>query len=85
LPGAQATQVAAEALGMKLPGMHGVGADEPTLHAWPGGHAWQSACARLPVTLPKVPSLHGEGAALRSGQNEPKMHALQPVDPPSVW
>ena len=85
MPGAQATQVAAEALGMKLPGMHGVGADEPTLHAWPGGHAWQSACARLPVTLPKVPSLHGVGAALRSGQNEPKMHALHPVDPRSVW
>ena len=75
LPGAQAVQMAAEALGMKLPGTHAVGADEPTLHALPGGHAWQLACALLLVLLPKVPSSHGKGAALRSGQKEPVLHA----------
>ena len=85
LPGAQASQMCAEAVGMKLPGIHAVGADEPTLHALPGGHAWQSVCALLLVTLPKVPSSQGEGAALRSGQKDPVLHAWHLVCPPRVW
>ena len=68
-----------------LPVAQSDGAVEPAAQKLPAGHAAQSACAVLPVSLEKLPAAHSVGATDPAGQKPPAVHCSQAVSPVPPW
>ena len=64
----QEVHATAPVLGVALPAAQGVGAVEPSGHAWPSGHVLQPACDVSPVALLKEPDAHGFAIVEPPGQ-----------------